>query len=157
MKTMTVLAGAAVAVLLTVPVDAQIKVGTKVGETPVVTSGSYDSLGRRDPFMSLITARRPAPGTPVVPRTSKGLGSFMLADVVVTGITHVTEGELFMAILQGPDKQSYVAKVKDKIADAVIKSIDRQGVVFVDIPGLGSTIRPQETRKVLRSAAEVNR
>jgi len=41
--------------------------------------------------------------------------------------------------------------VNDKIADAVIKRIDAQGVVFLEIPRPGDTQRPQETRKALRS------
>ena len=62
-----------------------------------------------------------------------------------------------MAILQGTDKQSYVAKVGDRILDAAIKSIDAQGVVFVELIEPGSTARPQEYRKTLRPAAEVIR
>lgn len=137
------------------PASAQIQVGTKVGAPPPVMSGTYDSLGRRDPFLTLITPRRGSTPTTSITRAAQGLGSFMLADVVVTGITR--KGDLMMAILQGVDKQSYVVKVKDRLADAVIKSIDSTGVVFVDIAEPGGTGRPQETRKMLRSAAEVNR
>ena len=126
---------------------AQIQVGTKVGEPRPVEAGSYDSLGRRDPFVSLIAPKK---GTPdAQPRASHGLASFMLADVVVTGISR--KGSEGMAILQGADRQSYVAKVNDKIADAIIKRIDAQGVVFLELPRPGDTQRPQETRKPLRS------
>ena len=52
---------------------------------------------------------------------------------------------------------SYVAKPGSKLADAVIKSIDKQGVVFVDIPQPGSGSRPQETRKLLRQVTGDNR
>jgi len=137
--------------LITSTAQAQIPVGTKVGEPTPVGTGTYDSLGRRDPFVSLIASRR----TPVVPRAAQGLGAFMLSDVTVTGISK--NGNQMMAILQGADKQSYVAKVKDRIADAVIKAIDKEGVVFVDLPGPGYTGRLQETRKLLRPSTEVNR
>ena len=40
--------------------------------------------------------------------------------------------------------------------DGVVKSIDARGVVFVEFSGPGNT-PAQETRKLLRSAAEVNR
>ena len=73
----------------------------------------------------------------------------MLADVVVTGISR--KGNEGMAILQGSDRQSYVARVNDKIADAIIKRIDAQGVVFLELPRPGDMQRPQETRKPLRS------
>ena len=139
------------AVIGVAPVAAQIPVGTKVGE-PLPSAGSYDSLGHRDPFLSLIAPRRAS--TVATPRQGTGLGSFFVDDVVVTGIARI--GDLRMAILQSTDKQSYVAKVKDRLSDAVIKSIDATGVVFVEFGGPGSS-RPREVRKMLRSAYEVNR
>jgi Tfp pilus assembly protein PilP len=100
--------------------------------------------------------KRPTPvGLPVGVRTGSGLTSFSVSDVMVNGI--VTAGTTKMAILQGRDKQSYVAKIGARIMDATIKSIDAQGVVFVELLEPGSAIRPQEYRKTLRPAAEVNR
>jgi Tfp pilus assembly protein PilP len=143
----SVLAAAGLMFVFSASAHAQIQVGTRVGEPRPVDAGSYDSLGRRDPFVSLIAPKR-APNDPT-PRASRGLSSFMLADVVVTGISRKgTEG---MAILQGADRQSYVARVNDKIADAIIKRIDAQGVVFLELPRPGDMQRPQETRKPLRS------
>lgn len=144
---------ALVAACIPAAAQAQIKVGTKVGEPRAVEAGSYDSLGRRDPFVSLIASRRSTTDNPII-RASHGLGSLLLADITVTGTAR--KGDIRFAILQGPDRQSYVAKVNDKIADAIIRRIDAQGVVFVDLPRPGDTNRLQETRKVLRSA-EVNR
>ena len=138
--------------------QAQIQVGTKVGTAPPPTSagaGTYESLGRRDPFLSLVTPRRTVTGTVAVPRSSNGLGSFLLADVTVTGL--VRYGKEMTAIIQGADRMSYVAKPGSKLADAVIKSIDKQGVVFVDIPQPGTGARPQETKKLLRQASGDNR
>jgi Tfp pilus assembly protein PilP len=152
--TVRVLAATVVMMLLGATVaQAQIPVGTKVGEPKPADSGSYNSLGRRDPFVSLIAIRKTNTDNPVL-RASQGLGSFMLHDVVVTGIAR--KGDVRFAILQGHDKQSYVAHVNDKLADAIIKRIDAQGVVFVDLPRPGDTNRPQETRKALR-VSEVNR
>jgi len=143
----TVLLSAGLMFVFTSSAHAQIQVGTKVGEPRPVEPGGYDSLGRRDPFVSLITPKKGA--TDMTPRASHGLTSFLLADVVVTGISR--KGSEGMAILQGADRQSYVAKVNDKIADAIIKRIDAQGVVFLELPRPGDTQRPQETRKPLRS------
>jgi hypothetical protein len=148
MKSTWLAAAGVLAVLVPATAAAQIPVGTKVGEPRPISAGSYDSLGRRDPFVSLVQPRRATDAA--VPRASKGLASFMLADVVVTGVSR--KDDVRFAILQGPDRQSYVAKVNDKIADAVIRRIDAQGVVFVDLPRPGDTNRLQETRKVLRSA-----
>jgi len=136
---------------MSTPAIAQIPVGTRVGELP----SGYDSGARRDPFMSLVASRRPTPGQPSGIRMGTGLTSFAVADVTVTGI--VRKGDAMMAILQGADRQSYVAKVQDRLMDATIKSIDAHGVVFVEVVDASSGIRPQEIRKVLRSAAEVNR
>jgi hypothetical protein len=134
------------------PAFAQIPVGTRVGD--VVIPSGYDSGGRRDPFTSLIAPKRPAPGQ-ITGRLMTGLKSFALADVTVTGVARL--GSQWMAILENADKQSYVARVKDALSDATIKTIDAQGVVFVEAFQPGSTARPQEVRKLLRSLAEVNR
>lgn len=128
----------------------QIQVGTLVG---VPVSG-YDSAGRRDPFVSLIAPKRP---TGVMPdaRSQPGLKNIALVDVTVTGI--VRRGDALMAILEGADRQSFVAHVKDRILDAVIKRIDAQGVVFVEVTDPGMSARAQEIRKSLRGAAEGSR
>jgi len=141
------------ATTIAAPALAQIPVGTRVGDATPLPTG-YDSGGRRDPFTSLIAPKRPGPGQ-LLSRLMTGLKSFNLADVTVTGV--VRHGTVWSAILQNADKQSYVAHVKDQLADATIKSIDSQGVVFVEAFQPGSTARPQEVRKLLRSAAEVNR
>lgn len=149
MKTLklTALAIPVLTVAFAATAEAQIKVGTKVGEPRPIEAGSYDSLGRRDPFVTLIAPRKSA--TDSVVRASHGLQSFALADVTVTGISR--KGDERMVILRGADGQSYVAKVNDKISDAIIKRIDANGVVFLELPKPGETTRPQEMRKPLRS------
>lgn len=147
---------AAVALLVTVlasPVAAQIPVGSKVGE-PLPSTGSYDSLGRRDPFVSLIAPRRAI--QPGAPRVGTGLSAFLIGDVAVTGIVRVGAGETRVAILQNVDKQSYVAKVGSRLGDGVVKSIDAAGVVFVESTDPGA-VRPREVRKLLHAADEVKR
>jgi hypothetical protein len=133
------------------PAYAQIPVGTYVGAT---VSG-YDSGGRRDPFVSLVAPKRQTPvGDQTAARpTQPGLRSISLADVEVTGV--VRRGNVMMAILQGAgQQQSYVARVNDRLLDAVIKSIDARGVVFAEAGTAGAGGRPQEIRKALRGAAE---
>jgi hypothetical protein len=130
------------------PVPASITVGMRVGEMP----SSYDDGGRRDPFTSLVMPKRQAlPGTGG--RVRPGLGNMVLADVVVRGI--IRSGTSMFAILETPGKQSYVAKVKDKLADAVIQSIDANGVVFLEMDGTGQPANPaSKVRKDLRSAED---
>jgi hypothetical protein len=151
-KTLT-LGGVALVAMLAAPVSAQqIKVGAKVGE-PATSSGGYDSLGHRDPFVSLIAVRRGT--TPAAPRVGTGLASFFVADIKISGI--VKKGDVWMAIIEGMGKQSYVAKVRDRLADAVVKSIDATSVVFIETGEPGSFGRSREIRKLLRAVDEVNR
>jgi Tfp pilus assembly protein PilP len=141
---------AVVAFAAAVPASGQIPVGAKVGELPP-SAGTYNSHGNRDPFVTLIQPRRAA--GPNVPRIGgTGLPSFYVDDVVVTGI--IRKGEDRMAILQNVDRQSSVAKVKDRLADAVVKSIDGNSVTFVETLGPGG--RSREVKKMLNSS-EVKR
>jgi Tfp pilus assembly protein PilP len=153
--TLALFAGAAL--MVAAPAAAQIQVGTRVGEPAPVSAGTYESLGRRDPFVTLVAPRRTATaaGAPTMARPGQGLASLSIHDVVVTGI--VRKDNMMMAIVQGSSQQSYVAKVNDRLADGVVKSIDARGVVFVEHSAPGSGTRGQETRKALRAAAEVNR
>jgi hypothetical protein len=148
-----VLALAALGVLLSTPAAAQIPIGSKVGE-PAPATGRYESLGRRDPFVSLIAPRRSA--TSVAPRSGTGLISFAVSDVTVTGIVRVGTGDIRVAIIQNVDKQSYIAKVGNRLADGVVKSIDAAGVVFMEFgePGIS---KPKEVRKLLHPIDEVKR
>ena len=137
---------------LSTPALAQIPVGTFVGAP---TSG-YDSAGRRDPFISLVAPKRPMTAQLPVDRVhGPGLRSVSLADATVTGI--VRRGDAMMAIVQGPNGQSFVAKVKDRLADAVVKRIDVTGVVFTEIADPGIGVRPQDIRKGLRGTVEGSR
>jgi hypothetical protein len=76
-----------------------------------------------------------------------------ISDATVTGITKSQDA--MMAFLQGADRRTYIAKVGDRLADGVIRRIDADAVVFAETSHPGA--RPQEVRKTLRSAAEVNR
>lgn len=124
-----------------------IPLGSRVGVIPT----GYDDGGRRDPFGSLVTPKRSAtPGSIDSARPRTGLASLALADIAVTGISKV--GDTRLAILAGPNKQSYVARPKDRLYDAVIVSIDASGVVFSEqIDGSRAT---NQVRRALRPAGE---
>jgi hypothetical protein len=129
-----------------VPVEARIPIGARVGETP----SGYNSAGRRDPFVSLIQPRRVAVRDTGGVIRAVGLPSLSVVDVRVAGILRL--GEQFVAILEGPDKRSFNARVKDRLLDAVVKSIDAGSVVFVEQSDGGGPGR--EIRKTIRRAAE---
>jgi hypothetical protein len=122
-----------------------IPVGTRVGVPPT----GYDDGGRRDPFTSLVAPKRTAsPQTAATRSPKSGLAGVALADVTVRGITKT--GTTMLAILEAPNKQSFIAHAKDRLLDGFIESIDAGGVVFADeaTPGGRST----HMRKTLRPA-----
>ncbi len=127
------------------PAPASIALGTRVGVTPT----NYDEGNRRDPFSSLIAVpSRTAGGEsgPVI----KGLHGVVLADITVRGI--VKSGSQVLAILEGPNRQSFVARLNDRLRDASIQSIDQAGVVFAEQASPG--MRPNSVRKAIRPAGE---
>jgi len=152
----------AIALILPVPLQAQstaaavpaaapaaapavsMPIGTRVGEMPT----GYNDGGRRDPFSSLVRPKRTGPASlDGKPRT--GLATLALADVTVKGIVKV--GSTMQAILEAPSKQSFMARVKDRLLDAWVQSIDAAGVVFAEEVTTGT---PPQVRKGLRPAGE---
>ena len=132
------------------PAPTVIPVGSRVGFTPIT---GYDDGGRRDPFSSLIVPKRASMSSRDVgpnTRPRAGLASVALADVNVRGI--VKSGSTMLAILEGPNKQSFVTRVKDHLADATVLSVDTDGVVFAEDADPG--MAPSKIRKTLRPAGE---
>lgn len=136
---------AAAPVVPTMP--ASIPVGSRVGEF----LAGYEDGGRRDPFGSLVALRRSA--TPAAidgARSRTGLSGLVLADVTVRGI--LRSGSTSLAILEGPNKLSFVTRVKDRLLDATVVSVDADGVVFSEqVEGSRATT---QVRKSLRPAGE---
>jgi hypothetical protein len=126
---------------------APIAVGSRVGDV----MSSYDSGGRRDPFASLVTPRRSSSGAEGGrQRPPSGLAGVALADVLVRGV--VRNGDTMLAILEGPNRQSFVSRVNDRLLDATVARIDADGVVFASITERGTP--PNHLRKSLRPSGE---
>jgi hypothetical protein len=139
-------AGATAPPDLTMSPAAAIPVGSRVGELP----SSYDDGGRRDPFQTLIAPKRVAASGGASSRPRVGLAAVAVADITVRGI--VRSGATMLAILETPEKRSFVARVKDHLLDGSVQSIERDGVVFAEAADLGG---PAETiRKALRAPGE---
>jgi Tfp pilus assembly protein PilP len=127
-----------------------IAVGSRVGSASATGSASasgYNDLGRRDPFVSLVTPKK-IPGATVQGKPGS-LSALAVADVLVTGIMKV--GQDPIALLQGPDGKSFPTKSGDRLRDGVVKRIERDAVVFLqqeeDVMG---AVHPKETRKTIR-------
>lgn len=124
-----------------------IRIGARVGESPTV----YDDGGRRDPFVSLIVPKTTPVGKPVPGRgrVAVGLSSISVSDVVVKGL--VRSGTQLIALLQGPDGRTYMAKRQDQLQDGVVTRIDVDAVVFTErTADAAGIVRARDVRKPLR-------
>ena len=113
---------------------------------PAPPTYSYDSQGRRDPFVSLLLrgndprlmANRPA-----------GPPGLLISEVTVKGIVRDRSG--FIAMIQGADTKTHMVRVGEKLMDGSVKSISADVVVFSqDVNDPLSTIKQKEVRKSVR-------
>lgn len=148
---------------LATPVLAQdrLPLGTHVGSGPGISAptgsplpATYSEGGRRDPFVTLLVAKKTTTAAPA--RPVLGLSGVALADIAVKGIIH--NGATTLAVLEGPGGKSFVARSKDRLQDASVKAIDADGVVFVErvVDAVGA-VRMRDVRKSLRLNAEGDR
>lgn len=124
-----------------------VTIGTRVGTPPT----DYRGIGRRDPFAPLVetTPAAPKPGASPA-RRAPGLAGMTVADVVLKGI--IASGPTRLALLEGPDGKSYLARAQDRLQDGLVRRIDADAVVLVTTgPARGGS---REIRKALRPAAD---
>jgi Tfp pilus assembly protein PilP len=109
---------------------------------------TYDSRGRRDPFLSLVgTGPEPRPGTV----RAEGAAGLTVDEISVRGIMQ-SRGVL-IAMVQGPDNKTYLVHQGDKFVDGTVTSITPQGLVVVQrVNDPFSLVKQREIRKLLRSA-----
>ena len=117
---------------------------------PTQSAYSYQSDGRRDPFVSLLgrgtdptsTANRPA-----------GLPGLLIDELAIKGIINDRGG--FVAMIQGSDNKTYMVRAGEKLMDGSVKSITGDSVVFSqDVNDPLSTVKQRERIKKLRSNEE---
>jgi Tfp pilus assembly protein PilP len=118
----------------------------EVGPTPA-EGYTYQPDGRRDPFLNLL-------GTGTEPRNSgkrnEGPAGMTVAEISVRGVL-VTRGSL-IAMIEGPDKKTYVVHTGDRFLDGTIRSITPQGLVIVqEVNDPLSLVKQREIHKLLRS------
>jgi Tfp pilus assembly protein PilP len=138
--------------------------GTEVNRPPLdvelETGGySYNSQGRRDPFVSLqspVTADRG-------PKTRKpGMEGFLIQEVALKGIVKTTGGGTgvaqkpgYIAIFLGADGKSYFVTTGQRLYDGVIVAIDPTSVTFrQEVTDPLSPVKTREVRKSLYASEE---
>jgi type IV pilus assembly protein PilP len=113
---------------------------------------TYEPTGRRDPFVSLVARGSDSKTTPGGHR-GDGLAGLSLGEVSVRGVLRSHGG--YVAILQGPDNKTYIARQNDKLFDGTIRSISEQGLtVLQEVNDPLSLVKQREVHKGLRASDE---
>ena len=77
----------------------------------------------------------------------------LINEISLKGIMKERAG--FIAMLQGPDKKTYVVRPGQRLLDGSVKSITADAVVFAqDVNDPLSLVKQREVRKSLRSGQE---
>ena len=131
------------------PLDAELEVG---GYT-------YQSEGRRDPFVSL---QRPV-AADRGPKTRKpGMEGFLIQEVALKGVVRTAGGGTgiaaqpgFIATFLGADGKSYFVRLGQRLYDGVITAVDATSVTFrQDVTDPLSPVKSREVRKSLYASEE---
>ena len=130
------------------PVEPAVETpGTEPAQPEVYT---YDPLGRRDPFVSLLN--RGADIRPVSERPT-GLAGLSVNDVSLRGII-LSEG-VYLAVLQAPDNKTYIVRDTDRLFDGSVKTVSEDAVIFLqEVNDPLSLVKEREVRQGLRGAEE---
>jgi len=114
---------------------------------PAQENYTYRAEGRRDPFLNLLGT---GPQVAATSRRGEGPSGLTVGEISVRGIMQ-SRGAL-VAMIEGPDKKTYIMHQGDKFQDGTIKTITPQGLVVVqEVNDPLSLIKQREIRKLLRS------
>jgi Tfp pilus assembly protein PilP len=120
---------------------------------------SYNSQGRRDPFVSL---QRPV-AADRGPKTRKpGMEGFLIQEVALKGIVRTTGGGTglaqkpgYIAMFLGADGRSYFVTTGQRLYDGVITGVDATSVTFrQEVTDPLSPVKTREVRKSLYASEE---
>ncbi|MBF8299825.1 MAG: hypothetical protein HW394_195 [Acidobacteria bacterium] len=110
---------------------------------------TYRSEGRRDPFVSMARRGTGIGGTAGV--RPAGLAGLEVAEVALRGT--LRSGAGFVAMLQGADQKTYIARVGDRLFDGTVRTISQNDMVILQqVNDPLSLDKQREVRKVLRQA-----
>ena len=108
---------------------------------------SYQPDGRRDPFQNLLGIGSDVRATG---KRADGAAGLSVAEVTVSGVLE-SRGAL-IAMIQAPDRKSYIVHQGDRFLDGTIRSITPQGLTIVqEVNDPLSLVKQREIHKMLRS------
>lgn len=120
----------------------------EVVELPAVYS--YDSEGRRDPFVSLLARGSDLPSAGERPA---GLVGLSVNEVALRGV--VFSGGVYVAVLEAQDNKTYIVRADDRLYDGSIREITADAIIFLEeVNDPLSLVTEREVRKGLRDAEE---
>jgi Tfp pilus assembly protein PilP len=138
--------------------------GSASGQTPPATSPadegireispapggySYNSAGRRDPFMSLVRRGGPAEKG----ARKQGMEGLLIQELALRGIIKTPEG--YIAFLSGPDGKSYWPRVGQRFFDGQLIAIDATTAAFrQEVSDPLSPVRTRDVKKYLYPTEE---
>jgi Tfp pilus assembly protein PilP len=109
---------------------------------------AYESHGRRDPFVSLVARGRDPRVTGSRP---PGVAGLLIGEVTVRGVVQDRSG--FIAMIQGPDRKTFIVRAGEVLLDGSIKAITGDAIVFAqDVADPLATVKQKEVRKSVRPA-----
>ncbi len=123
--------------------------GQPAAVAPALDAYTYDPVGRRDPFLSLM-----ARGIePAQDKKLSGLGGLATGELVLRGVLE-SRGS-YVALVSGPDGKTYPAHANDLLLDGVIRSVTPKGLVIMqEVNDPLSLVKQREVRKGLRAAED---
>jgi Tfp pilus assembly protein PilP len=109
---------------------------------------TYNPDGRRDPFVNLIG--NGAVGETRAAARGDGTAALGIAEISVRGIMQ-SRGSL-VAMVEGPNKKTYIVHSGDKLLDGMIKTITPKGLIVIqEVNDPLSLVKQREVSKLLRS------
>jgi Tfp pilus assembly protein PilP len=119
-------------------------------ESPAYT---YDSQGRRDPFISLLRRGTDVERAKLALRPA-GLSGLEAGDLVLKGTMESRTG--YVALVEGADHKTYIVKSGDRLLDGTVRTITADTMVILqEVNDPLSLEKQREVRKVLRQTDEV--
>lgn len=108
---------------------------------------AYSSGDRRDPFAD---PRRIGSAGPQTRCRCGGPPAFLVQEIALRGVVQTPKG--YTAMVEGPDRKSYFARVGDKLYDGTITAVDTAGLtVRQEVTDPLSPVKTREVRVVLHA------